>query len=247
MFAEQKPDIVLIEQQDIDKALVMAVNTYPDVPIILFGVHCPSCLKIAAMCLPSFTAQHVKDNTDVPNIEIQPAADITRWQTGFYTESMKSDILYVSTSPCTVSNTYFINTVLTSLPYKIKIVGSAKIDSALWCGYVSRKDIANFIASTKICLNFADSELYNLIYSRAFVLTSNTNQDLMPKFESVEEFLRLVDQYVVEERIRRKYIKTAHKVVIADHTYFHRIIELGKLIDISWGKGAQEALQGFII
>lgn len=249
MLEESKPDFLFLHQHNITEPLIMALEDYPDIKTILYGVHLPNFMENAppvAICCPAATPDKIMSNIEgVPVMRMDDAANIAQLNGGYYVDKMKSDVLYLSNLPVEKRN-YIpgcINGILANTELSVKCTGVTPFPSAMFVGRVDIPQMLNFMASTKVAIDFDFDMFYDLVANRVFTIT-NMAQDLMPTFDTEVEMLELVNRYLNNEKMRRKMTKKAYKAVMDRDTYFHRVGKLADLIDYpKWKTSALEVLK----
>ena len=253
MFEEQSPDFLFINQASITEEIVRALEDYPNIKTILYGIHVPRIMQHLApplaLCVPPNINERLLQHTgDVPLMKMECAANLIQLSNGYYVDRIKSDVLYVCSSDISKREyiTRTVNGVLANTNWSVKCVGSHFIPSALFVGVTDTQETMNFLASTTIAVDYDHDMFYDLLANNVFTLTNITQQTLMPSFGTEVELVELISKYIGARKARRKYSKEAYKIIIEKDTYFHRLAELAEILGKSdWKEKSLDALRRF--
>lgn len=180
------------------------------------------------------------------------AADIFDYTGGQPTQEFQSDITFIGGYwPYKAQN---IDSYLLSLcrdyKYKIKIFGNGHWPVAQYCGFAPNKIVKHILASATICpqIHEPHSTTYGFDMSeRTFKLLANKcfcisdyvagldylfGDDLvMAKYP--EDFHERIQHFVTHPEDRQGYIERGHKIVMNNHTYFHRAADIFENLGLS--------------
>ncbi len=219
MFDEIRPDILICESKEIDKATEIAINEYKT-KVVLFGMYFNKQITPSLLCYPSdITKANIEriHKSDIPYVQLQKAADAAKYINGTYMEEYASDALYISDS---VQNAIQYIDPLHEIAeqHRLRIVGHVKLPMAEYIGQVNLPQLCSLIKSTNIGIDLGGRHLYDYIINKIFCVTT-LEQDYMPNIKEFERFAK-------EPKLRKKFVKEAYQQVKDNHTYFHRTKEV---------------------
>lgn len=246
VIIETKPDYLILSNSHIDAATVQAVKEFK-IKVIIFGVNVPEPLKdnIVLTIIPDVIPQVIANNISEPKFVLHRAANLAQYRGGHFVESMKSDIAHLSIYNTKPSEEIFrqMSGLLPNSPHSLKICGQVRLPCANYVGLISPDEIMNFLSSTKVYIDYDLNFLLECAANKIFTLSNKTNP-LFPSFSTDTELVQLIDDFVSNEKARRNVTKKAFKTVISSHTYFHRIVEIGRKIgEDTWEELALQTYQ----
>ena len=248
----EKPDVIFVTHKNLTRETLLALHEYPDMRIVLYGINLP--LKMTEGCppslviLPPHTPEHIRQHIEHDNvIHANYAADIVNFTKGYYRDKTKSDILIITDVNTSIDMIALeqINSLLAYPDLSIKCAGY-RIPSALYIGSMDAHTLTCFIQSTKMVIVYSLDMLYNCIINRTFCVTPY-KQELMPQFLDSDGLIESIEKYLNENKLKNSMTKKAAKQVRKEHTYFHRVMELGEALDIpEWVSKATDTLPRYI-
>lgn len=252
-FDVDKPDILFMTNANLTKEILLALNKHPEIRPVLYSsslpqtmtMNCPPALVITPPGMP----QHVKDNISYENmLEAKYAADLVNYTKGYYMDKASSDLL-VLVDRTTVLNSMIlqqINGILALNDMSVKCIGY-RINSPLYLGQMGPEHTSCFMKSTKLAICYSYEMIPNCVVNRTFCLTPH-EQPWVPQFTDDTGLLEGIERFLETDKQKRNITKKAAKQMLDKETYFHRLAEIGELLDLpEWSDKAMEILPRFII
>ena len=242
MIYEQKPDVLFIKSSlAIDEYIAQAINSSFIGQVVVYGKPMALEIKPDLWCIaddiPEKNLEYI--SADCPKMVLRRSANLAQMAGGVYSSSLQSDALYIS-SKSDISPV-ILNTV-SQMNNRFLCIGNVRIPIPEYIGNATLSDCMNYMTSTKVNLDVDRHILLNAAANRVFTV-SNTENKFFPFFNDVKELPEMISSFGENEKARRKITKKAYnKVFDEDHTYFHRLIEIGKQLDIDWEPVCREAL-----
>ena len=175
--------------------------------------------------------QHNVKSVVVEDLDLQPAANTSEFYRVDYDEKCASDVLYIDLpgSNGLIEMLPYIK-ALFSLGYKIKIFSQNNLSTPSYLGAINIAESRTLISSTKICLDYNGSCIYDCAAMKTFCLSTQENK-LFPSFDSISTCEEQIKHFLSQPKLVKKIIKDAYKVVMDGNTYKDRatqILELAK-------------------
>lgn len=231
MFDIAKPAAIFFTDDDININLLFALSQYKNTISILYGIQNKN---FTTVIIPPTTPPHVVKNINCNTVlQTQYAADLIDFGKGCYLDKTKSDILIISgeNTPSNINSLNQINSLLNT-NLVIKCVGY-KIPNIIYIGKLDTQTLSCFIQSASIVISYNDSMTYNCWLNKTPCL-------LFPNDNTIATIKTLI------KKQQKQQIKQNFQTVINTHTYFHRLSQLGKLLNIDTWTNALQILPKFI-
>ena len=132
----------------------------------------------------------------------------------------------------------------------VKIFGNQSWGIPEYCGYLPDEEVRHFLASAKICPNISELHSQDFGYDiieRPFKLSANKCFVIsdyvegltevypeMPIAKTPEEFKELVSYYLDRPKERETVIERLYSSTIKSHTYFERVAEIFKNLEMPY-------------
>lgn len=193
------------------------------------------------------------------------AADIIDYPLSQPSEEFECDLAFVGgywPYKGTNLNKYLIP--LCNENYKIKIFGNGSWPVGNHLGILETKDVSTLFSSAKICPNIfeplaakygfdVNERTYKILSSGGFCISEyveSAAEDIFTSNEVLfvknpEEFKEQVDFFLEHPSRRLDYIRRGIKSVYNKHTYFHRAIELFKLLELDGIELLQKVIDSY--
>jgi len=223
MCDEIHPDMILCETAEVDPGLRIALESYPDIRVVLFGIATGN-IKPAIVCFSNnIPKQHMRTivQDKFPAIQLQNAANVAQFYKGEYNALYSSDALYISDEPL-ISATFQILMNI-GKQHRLRIIGPSRIAVPQYVGGGSLNAVCSTIRSTKVGLDFTGNFVYDFAINKIPCLSpieSEASILLTPDLD--------ITKYIKEDKLRKKLIKQAYEITANGHTFYHRIDELFK-------------------
>ena len=168
-------------------------------------------------------------------------ADLFDFYNGQHQEQYASDLCFVGGrwGYKSINLDPYITKLCEDPKYNIKIFGNQPWGIRQYCGFLPSSEIKNALSSAKICPNIHEphSNAYGYdIVERPFKLLSNKCfvisdyvEDLVKLIpdgiiytRTPEEFHNKINYYLENEEEKNSVMDNGHKIVMNNHTYFHR-------------------------
>lgn len=168
------------------------------------------------------------------------AGDVFVYSMGKAKDEFLSDVTFIG-EPTETSEQYMAILCRPDSPFKTKIFGGE------WgvmqeCGNVSQEHYPDILASASICPVFnnkikdeyvINDMFWNMAVSKHFCITNDIpelrqlfDSSDIASFSTKEEFLSLIEKFTSNLRLRNDYVSRIQKIVLDNHTYFHRLAKL---------------------
>ena len=234
MAYEVSPEFLFLDEKYINNHAVEALQELK-IPTILCSMGCSEGLEdiVKLILLDDVRCPaHVEQNlpSGIPKYRVKPAANYAKYKHPTPNYKLSCDIGYINQSvnipPYTMQHLSYIEHNTT---YSFKVMGQP----CPYTGYVgmgSPQDIMSFSASSKAMVDYDYNLLLENATNRIFTIT-NVEQEFFPFANTVDELKEHLNKYISEEKLMRKITKQAYKKAIAEDTYFHRLADIGEIID----------------
>lgn len=179
-------------------------------------------------------------------VPILNAANIFQSVGGIEKQQLKSELLlienkYSFTEP--IIKEYFNQFLDVGFTHTIKVFGGGDWVGESYCGYLPETLHRDAYASSDICihLNHSDdigSNLFNLLSMGTFCISNHKDilaellLDELILVNNSEEMKETVDHYFRYPDEKASFISRAYAHVIQDHTYFNRVDEIFKYLEL---------------
>lgn len=133
--------------------------------------------------------------------------------------------------------------------YKAKIFGNQPWPINQYCGYISDSDVKNLFVSAKICPNLSEphahafgidinERIFKILFSGGFCVSDyvegyNIFGDGVVLCKTPDEFREKIDYYLEHQHEASEIAKKGRKIVVENHTNFHRIAQIFDYIGYS--------------
>lgn len=225
MVAELNPELVLI---DSDSLTEQSAEAFKYTRVVVFGLNFPASLKPALVVVPSSVNPALLKNVQAPTIQFSAASNYAQYSGGVFSEKYRSDVLLITTGLHETKTELLDELIkLSRIPQSVKFIGSIRINSPLYLGNINQRTYNDALVSTKICIDCDNHMLYNSL-ANGILCFSNTVNKYVPTYKNYEELNNLIlkqDKY-------SKYARIAQKDILANHTYFNRLKEIGVYLNI---------------
>lgn len=188
----------------------------------------------------------------IPVYSILLAADTFDYTNGQYRPEFASDITFIGGywgNKAKVLNKYLIP-LCNQFKYKIKIFGNAHWPVPQYCGYVQNELVRDILASATICpqlhephsqeFGFDISErTFKLLSNKCFVISDYVEgleklfENKLEMAKSPEIFWEKIEHYIKNPDERLSLIKKGYKEVMEKHTYFHRVRDIFRHLNLN--------------
>jgi len=251
-FDVDKPDILFMSNTNLTKEILFALTQHPEIKIVLYSTALPKTMKEncnpSVIIVPPGMPNHVAKNIEHDNIyETQCAANVVNYTNGYYVDRAFSDILVIVDRAISLNHLILqqINNTLALMDKKVKCIGH-RIHTPLYVGQTSDIEISCFMKSSSLIVCYTYDMIFNCIANKAFCITPH-QQDWMPQFTDDESLIEAINIFDNEKQ-KRAMVKRAYKDIFKQHTYFHRVIELGQKLEIEeWTEKAISTLPRYKI
>ena len=235
MFDEMNPDLLFCSSEDFSSDLIMALKEYKT-PVVVLGLNFPSNIQPKLVCVNDLP-QQILDNISVPYYKLLPAANSAQFNSHFLDpvidEKYQSDVFYLSTTSPQQNPEILkiLEQVCMQTDLKIKFAGPQHLPFAQYVGQASIKHLVSFIKSAKITIDCTHNHWLDIAYNKSFCLSS-VPLEYYPSFNSYKELFEQMTHFLDDEQHRSHYIKKAYNYA-KHNTYFHRLGDIFKLLDMS--------------
>ncbi len=235
MIDEIQPDLIFIGSKYINNSFISAVNNNNKdakrIDIVVFGISHFDKINPRLICLPDNVPDTILKHIDnYKYIKISPAANVVQYWNGKHEEKYQSDILYISDTQAIDEEIIHTLSIIRQ-HYQLKICGKYKVALPEYIGQTTYKEESNFMASTKIAIDFNQSMLLNYGANRVFSLSNTTNL-YFPKF-TLKEILLQLNKYMNLAVSRETISNNSYKNILKHHTYFHRLSDILNILQLS--------------
>ena len=229
LLYELNPDYLFISNSQIKPDLIEALGEYKKTKVILQGEYVHPGLNIICLLTgPDIDAIMLNNiSADIPRYSLKIAANYAEFRNGIKSTKLETDIGYL-TSP---TDNLPLNIVrsLQNRDDKFKMIGPKHMEGYSYLGHASHATYVNFGYSVKVMIDYNMGNLFNYAANKIFTI-SNMGADIFPSFNSEEQLNEHLDKYLGDPKARYEAAQFAYKKVIDKDTYFHRIYEIGKLV-----------------
>lgn len=246
MLAETEPDYLLLSGSRMTNAVIEAVQAF-NTKVIICGVSVPKPLEkhTKLVLIPDIVPKVVADNVEGDSLILHRAANLAQYRGGHYQENMDSDVAHVTVYQDGIPTEAMrqVGGLIPLLDYKLKVCGPDKLQCAEYLGKIGQNQILSFLKSTKVNIDYNNTFMLDCAANKVFTITNHANP-LFPSFSNDSELVKLLEDFVPNEKARRNVCKKAYKQVINNHTYFQRVIEIAeKLGEDEWVDIANQTYQ----
>lgn len=246
MLAETGPDYLLLLDSRMSNSVIEAVQEF-NVNVIIYGVSVPKPLEkyTKLVLIPDIVPKAIANNVEGNSLILHKAANLAQYRGGHYKESMDSDVAHVTVYENGIPTEVMrqVGGLIPLLDYKLRVCGPDRLQCAEYLGKLGQEQILTFLKSTKVNIDYNNTFMLDCAANKVFTITNHPNQ-LFPSFSSDSELVKLLGDFVPNEKARRNVCKKAYKKVINNHTYFQRVIEIAeKLGETEWVDIANKTYQ----
>ena len=179
------------------------------------------------------------------------ASDIFEYVNGRKCSEFESDITFIGGYWAYKAQTFnkYLVPLCNDFKYKIKIFGNSHWPVPQYCGFVYNELIKDVFASATICPNLSEPHSQDFgfdIIERPFKLLSNkcfmisdyveglnmVFGDKIVMAKSPEDFWEKIDYFIKNPDDRLEYIQNGFNEVINHHTYFHRVEDIFRKLNM---------------
>ena len=219
MFEEVKPDLLVVDSK-LTPNLANAIAEY-DTKLVVCGNFIPNEIEPDLICFPHNISENIIKHTSCPFEIIEPAANLSKFRNGVKEDNKYTHILFFASAEIPTQKEINILGKLSSMELPFKIIGYHR-PFVQYVGQVSISEIANFLASARIIIDVDQSCLFDVAAQGGFAI-SNIENDIFPKYESLEESILTwtANDPDITNNIK-KISKAAKKKIMKKDTYFHR-------------------------
>lgn len=250
MFDLFKPDLLIVQLENIDESLIRCLEENPQTDV---------CLEVKEDLLKSdiekidlmidrtgkpdfiYTPNDINLNTNVKNIVLHNAADTFLYLNGKRKDEYFSDICYLGMYNKDINIDNTVGFLCKDFKYNIKIFGFDKWPYNQYCGPISNEEYSSISKSSNICLtlnryDYIPGMVFNYLLNKCFVLSQHSflQSKTLPKccdyFSSQESLLDKVEHYLSNPNDKKEFIDNGFDLVLKKHTYFDRAITIFKML-----------------
>lgn len=221
MCDELQPDMILCETSEVDPALRMALDSYPQIQVVLFGIAAGN-IKPSIVCFPSHIPKaHMKAivQDKFQAIQIQNAANVAQFYRGEYNPAYASDALYISDEQLIAEAFGMLLDI--GQKHRLRVIGPSRLNIPQYVGGGSLNAVCSTIRSARVGLDFTGNFVHDFAINKIPCLSpiqSDVSIMLTPGLD--------ISKYLFEEKLRKKLVKQAYEITASGHTFYHRIDEL---------------------
>lgn len=248
MVAEKQPNYILLNGTKLTKEKIEGIKEF-NLNVIIHGINVPDFIadNIKLVLVPEDIPKTIADGISGNKLILHQAANLAQYRKGHYIESIAADIGHI-TAYRSIPNKQIIRQIgslLPTLDYKFKVCGPIKMPCPQYVGTITQRDIVHFFKSVDIYIDYDNTFMLECAANQVFVITNKPNP-LYPWFDNDTKLVELIKDFKNNEKARRKITKKAYNYVVNEHTYFHRIIEIGRALgETTWEAVAQTAYTKF--
>ena len=225
MLDSIKPDLLICESKEIDRALQIGLEENKSVKLVVFGVHCPGgIIPSLLVAPPTLTPQQIgmiNVNNKYQMVQIPPAANLVHLYGGKSLASLASDFLYISDLLPENVMPYLDTMHQVGEKHALRIAGPVKLPLVQYCGMVQLPTMCDMIKSTKIALDIGNKHLLDYAVNKTFCISTQANELFPVLSDGVD-----IKKFLTDPKLRNKYIKEAYATTIVKDTYFHRVADM---------------------
>lgn len=221
MCDEIQPDMILCETSEVDPTLRMALESYPQIQVVLFGIAAGN-IKPAIVCFSNnIPKAHmnmiVQDKFKA--IQIQNAANVAQFYRGEHNPAYASDVLYISDEQLIAESFGVLLDI--GRKHRLRVIGPSRINIPQYVGGGSLGAVCSTIRSARVGLDFTGNFMYDFAINKVPCL-SPIQSDVSIMLTSGLD----ISKYLYEDKLRKKLAKQAYDITANGHTFYHRIDEL---------------------
>lgn len=188
----------------------------------------------------------------IPAYEDLLAADIYDYTNGQFRKEFQSDITFIGGYWGYKAQTFnkYLIPLCNEFKYKIKIFGNSHWPVPQYCGYVQNELVKDILASAIVCPNLSEPHSsvfgfdiierpFKLLANKCFMISDYVEGmnlvfgDKVVMAKTPEEFREKLDHFIKNPDERLEYIGCGYNEVIGKHTYFHRVRDIFRHLNLN--------------
>ena len=200
------------------------------------------------------------DRQGIKSVGIMNAADTIDYPQGSPNPRFDCDLAFVGGYwPYKARNLDRFILPLCNGEYRVKLFGNQKWPVYQYGGLIDTPDVKDLFCSAKVCPNVSEphSTTYGFdIIERPFKVLAaggfcvsdyvesavdRVFHGTLPSAREFEDFKAMIDHYIANPEEREKKRKEGQRVVLSEHTYFHRVAQM--LTELSMDDEAAKCLE----
>ncbi len=223
MCDEIQPDMILCETAEVDPSLRIALDLYPQIQVVLFGIANGN-INPAIVCFSNHIPRehmNVIVQGKFKAIQIQNAANVAQFYRGEPNHIYASDVLYISDEQL-IPQTFGMLLDI-GKKHKLRVIGPSRLGIPQYVGGGSLNAVCSTIRSARIGLDLTGNFTYDFAINKVPCVSPIKSDAAILLTPDVD-----ITKYIKEDKLRKKLIRQAYEVTAGGHTFYHRVDELFK-------------------